>query len=211
MAPSGSGVSPRGRGSLGSLLGSGGAARGPARGRRGDFVNGKAPGSGSMETPGSPAHSWRWSWRWWWWRRRRHSARRGELPGGGRLSERRSRSRGARPGYGAGTCAGGSDPWAPSPREPCLSPRGEGFTGGVDNPKELWGGRVSRGSLERPRARSVALCAGVKRQGREARRALQAAGWGRSPQRLGSQGDSGVNPGWFSEPRPPPGAGAARR
>lgn len=106
-------------------------------------MNGKAPGSGSMETPGSPARCvavvaaataaqcpargtpWR------------GEAEHEEIPA----------SRGAS-GYAAGARAGGSGCSAtppiprgvqcaslpaPRPQEPCPGPRGEGFTGGVDD------------------------------------------------------------------------------
>lgn len=167
-----------------------------ARGRRGDFVNGKAPGSGSIETPGSP---------------RTRGVGRGGGGGGG--------SGGTVPGAGnslageaereeipvpRGTSGyrswnlqrGWERPWAhPSPQEPCLSPRGEGFTGGLITQKSCGEEGVSRGSLERPRApqrRTVRWCeaAGASRsQGPSERRA------GGAPRRVsGSQGDSGVNP-----------------
>lgn len=143
-------------------------------------MNGRALGSGSMETQGSPvrclvvvaaAAA--------------QCPAPGELPGGGPPTREEIPARRAH--RGAGLSPRGWEQGLASPRDavrfpsgtqPCPGPPGGGFVhGGVDDPKELWGGRGSHGSLGGP-GRSSVLC-GWSGGGREQpRRVLQRVGWG---------------------------------
>lgn len=127
---------PRRAGAPGSLQGWP-RARGAAGGRRGDSMAGEARGSGSLETPGSPAHG--------------AVAAKAQCPARGTPWRGDSEVRGD-PGpagrlQGAGPSPRGWEPGSAAPRGAAHSasgtPPGSRRTRarrGVDDPKELWGG-----------------------------------------------------------------------
>lgn len=177
--PWGSGVRARGRGSrvlrgLGSRLRAPGSPGKP----EGRFCEWEGPGSGSMETPGSPARCVPVA----------AAAAAAQCPAlgtprmggsrGARRSQPAGRIREVAPTRGAGSRAGDPDACDfrhPQAREGCWGPGGGEPAEGLMTPRSCGRAEVLLGPLGRIRARSTSAC--VERA-RVARRALQSASWG---------------------------------